>query len=298
MCHFVLPARGRPAVDDVLDGRYGEEALLRLQQEVHKHDTQTADYTVKVFGGASVLGLPPGEKRIGQANTEFVLAMLRRLHIKIAAQDLAGEGYRYLRFELNTGDVWVRHGHAELQAVLPSETSSVVLPLNHGSVMQDLLAPCTDISVIATAADPIFAMSKMRNNWPDVIVLDVEMPRMDGITFLRQIMAIRPTPVVICSSHADPSSAVTMEAVAAGAVDFIRKPALGIRDFLHDSSEELVAAIRAAAQVSLPPLQWTAAQSASIERQMRMDGSVVAENVHDGTRLNADAILSPPSYLD
>jgi len=56
------------------------------------------------------------------------------LHIKIVAQDLAGEGYRYLRFELNTGDVWVRHGHAELQAVLPSETSSVVLPLNHGSV--------------------------------------------------------------------------------------------------------------------------------------------------------------------
>jgi len=165
-------------------------------------------------------------------------------------------------------------------------------------VMQDLLAPCTDISVIATAADPIFAMSKMRNNWPDVIVLDVEMPRMDGITFLRQIMAIRPTPVVICSSHADPNSAITMEAVAAGAVDFIRKPALGIRDFLHDSSEELVAAIRAAAQVSLPPLQWTAAQSASNERQMRMDGIGVADNVHDGARLNADAILSPPSYLD
>lgn len=165
-------------------------------------------------------------------------------------------------------------------------------------VMQDLLAPCSDISVIATAADPIFAMSKMRSNWPDVIVLDIEMPRMDGITFLRQIMAIRPTPVVICSSHADPSSAITMEAVAAGAVDFIRKPALGIRDFLHDSSEELVAAIRAAAQVSLPPLQWTAAQSASNERQMRMDGIGVADNVHDGARLNADAILSPPSYLD
>jgi len=134
MCHFVLPARGRPALDDVLDGRYGEEALLRLLQEVHKHDTLTADYTVKVFGGASVLGLPPSEKRIGQANTEFVLAMLRRLHIKIVAQDLAGEGYRYLRFELNTGDVWVRHGHAELQAALPSETLSEVLPSNHRSV--------------------------------------------------------------------------------------------------------------------------------------------------------------------
>ncbi len=99
-------------------------------------------------------------------------------------------------------------------------------------VIQDLLEPCPDINVIATAPDPIFAMAKMRANWPDVIVLDIEMPRMDGITFLRQIMAIRPTPVVICSSLAERSARVTMEALAAGAVGIITKPQLGIRDFL------------------------------------------------------------------
>jgi len=134
MCHFVLPARGRAAVDDVLDGRYGEEALLRLLQEVRQHDTLTVDYTVKVFGGASVLGLPASENRIGQANADFVLEMLRRLRIKITVQDLAGEGYRYLRFDLNTGDVWVRHGHAELQATLPAQIPGAVLALSHRSI--------------------------------------------------------------------------------------------------------------------------------------------------------------------
>jgi two-component system chemotaxis response regulator CheB len=166
-------------------------------------------------------------------------------------------------------------------------------------VIQDLLEPCHDISVIATAPDPIFAMAKMRANWPDVIVLDIEMPRMDGITFLRQIMAIRPTPVVICSSLAERSASVTMEALAAGAVGIITKPQLGIRDFLQDSSDDLIAAIRAAAQVRLrraPNAAGGANFANEAERNARHDA--VAAGVADGSRLTADAMLDPPGYLD
>jgi two-component system chemotaxis response regulator CheB len=169
-------------------------------------------------------------------------------------------------------------------------------------VIQDLLEPCPDINVIATAPDPIFAMAKMRANWPDVIVLDIEMPRMDGITFLRQIMAIRPTPVVICSSLAERSATVTMEALAAGAVGIITKPQLGIRDFLQDSSEDLIAAIRSAAQVRLRrmPAAATAASGMTFgneaERNARHDA--VAAGVADGSRFTADAVLDPPGYLD
>ncbi|RFB70713.1 MULTISPECIES: chemotaxis response regulator protein-glutamate methylesterase [unclassified Herbaspirillum] len=169
-------------------------------------------------------------------------------------------------------------------------------------VIQDLLEPCHDINVIATAQDPIFAMAKMRANWPDVIVLDIEMPRMDGITFLRQIMAIRPTPVVICSSLAERSATVTMEALAAGAVGIITKPQLGIRDFLQDSSEDLIAAIRAAAQARLrrTPSVPTAAGGLSFgnesERNARHDA--VAAGIADGSRLTADVMLDPPGYLD
>ena len=176
-------------------------------------------------------------------------------------------------------------------------------------VIQDLIEPCHDISVIATAPDPIFAMAKMRANWPDVIILDIEMPRMDGITFLRQIMAIRPTPVVICSSLAERSASVTMEALAAGAVGIITKPSLGIRDFLQDSSEDLIAAIRAASQARLRRSAVGVGSGGGsgsngssdqvgndIEKLLRADAS--AGSKPDGARLSADAILDPPGYLD
>ena len=73
------------------------------------------------------------------------------------------------------------------------------------------------IEVVATAQDPIFALEKLKNQWPDVIVLDIEMPRMDGLTFLKKIMAEHPTPVIICSSLAESGAQVTMEALSAGA---------------------------------------------------------------------------------
>ncbi|NUU37772.1 chemotaxis response regulator protein-glutamate methylesterase [Pseudomonas sp. C2B4] len=115
-------------------------------------------------------------------------------------------------------------------------------------VMQELLSGHKDIEVIGTAIDPLLALQKMQGNWPDVIVLDVEMPRMDGITFLRQIMATRPTPVVICSTLTEKGADVTLQALAAGAVEVIAKPTVGLRDFLQQSAHELVTAIRTAAQ--------------------------------------------------
>ena len=103
------------------------------------------------------------------------------------------------------------------------------------------------IEVIATASDPLFAWPKLAARWPDVVVLDVEMPRMDGISFLRQIMAERPTPVVMCSTLTEKGAATTLQALAEGAVGFVTKPRLGLRDFLSDSANGLVAAVRTAA---------------------------------------------------
>mgnify|MGYP000889142680 CR=1 FL=1 len=74
------------------------------------------------------------------------------------------------------------------------------------------------IEVIGAVVDPVFALERMKACWPDVIVLDVEMPRMDGITFLRKIMAERPTPVVICSTLTEKGSETALQALSAGAV--------------------------------------------------------------------------------
>lgn len=181
-------------------------------------------------------------------------------------------------------------------SVMIIDDSSVVR-----QVMQDLLEPCEDIRVIATASDPIFAMAKMRANWPDVIMLDVEMPRMDGITFLRQIMALHPTPVVICSYLVDGTGPIAMEALAAGAVSIIAKPTLGVRDFLHDNAQELIAAIRAAAQARLP----RAASLSGTAGKVRSDGDNVAQpdaqaacRGQEGVRFSADVILDAPGPVD
>ena len=125
-------------------------------------------------------------------------------------------------------------------------------------VMSAVLERDPDIRVIGTAPDPIFAIEKMRRDWPDVVTLDIEMPRMDGITFLGQLMAERPTPVVICSSLTTKNAETTLQALAAGAVSIITKPGLGVGDFLQDSSDDLVAAVKSAARANMGAVQRSA----------------------------------------
>lgn len=115
-------------------------------------------------------------------------------------------------------------------------------------VLSGVLAAAPDIEVIATAPDPLFALDKMKKDWPDVVVLDVEMPRMDGITFLRKLMAEHPTPVVICSTLTEKGAETTMQAMSAGAVGIVAKPKIGLKQFFLDSGDDLVTQVRAAAR--------------------------------------------------
>ena len=142
-------------------------------------------------------------------------------------------------------------------------------------VVTALLNKAPDIQVLHAVADPILAMERMKTVWPDVIVLDVEMPRMDGITFLRKLMAERPTPVVICSTLTAKAAKTTMEAMSAGAVSIITKPKLELKQFLNDSADELVGAVRAAAVANV----------------RRLVGRSAAPAPQPAAKLTADAIL-------
>lgn len=121
-------------------------------------------------------------------------------------------------------------------------------------VMTAMLGEDPDIEVIAAVADPILAIARLKVQWPDVIVLDVEMPRMDGITFLKRIMAERPTPVVICSTLAESGAKTSIEALSAGAVAIITKPKIGLKQFLVDASDDLVSAVKMAARARVRPV--------------------------------------------
>lgn len=122
-------------------------------------------------------------------------------------------------------------------------------------VLAAVLARDPELEVIATAADPLFAMNKMNQNWPDVVVLDVEMPRMDGITFLKQVMAVRPTPVVICSTLTEKGAATSVQAMSAGAVAIVTKPKQGLRDFLASDAGDLVQTVKEAAAADMRRLR-------------------------------------------
>ena len=113
-------------------------------------------------------------------------------------------------------------------------------------VMEAVLSQEGDMAV-TVAADPIIAMQKMKHFRPHVILLDLEMPRMDGLTFLRKIMAEDPIPTVICSSVAARGTIAAMQALHEGAVGIITKPKLGAGDFLHESAVMLIDAVRSAA---------------------------------------------------
>ncbi|SMC18120.1 chemotaxis protein CheD [Andreprevotia lacus DSM 23236] len=111
LCHFLLPSRlHTPGKAMTRDGRYGEEAVQHLLDEVKLHGTRIEDYAVKVFGGGRVFDTEPQKASIGETNALFAISRLQQLRIPVAVQDITGYGYRYLRFDLGSGDVWIRRG--------------------------------------------------------------------------------------------------------------------------------------------------------------------------------------------
>lgn len=139
-----------------------------------------------------------------------------------------------------------------------------------------VLAATPGIQVIGSAADPIFALERMKAHWPDVVILDVEMPRMDGITFLRKIMAERPTPVVMCSSLTEKGAQTTMQALEAGAVAIITKPKMGVKNFIEESRENLVRAVREAAQANVERLKASTALAQKVAPKLSADAMLPA----------------------
>jgi len=141
--------------------------------------------------------------------------------------------------------------------------------------LREVLSSDPEIEVMATAGDPFVAAERISEEVPDVITLDIEMPRMDGLTFLKKLMSQHPIPVVICSSLAEEGAQSTIRALEYGAVEIVTKPRLGAKQFLEDSRITLCEAVKAAAGARLHLLRPRRAVE---------------------PKLTADAILSPATH--
>lgn len=133
------------------------------------------------------------------------------------------------------------------------------------SVLKQILEQAPDIRVVGVASDPLVAREIIRASNPDVITLDVEMPKMDGLEFLEKLMRLRPMPVLMISSLTERSSEITLRALELGAVDFVTKPKLDIANGMHAYAELIQEKVRTAYQAKLKkhlPLPITARLSA------------------------------------
>ena len=161
----------------------------------------------------------------------------------------------------------------------PAKKIRVLIVDDSASVRQALaaiIADTPDLEVMATAGDPFVAAQRIHEEVPDVIILDVEMPRMDGITFLRKIMQQRPIPCVVCSTLLEAGSDALLDALEAGAVEVIQKPRVDTKQFFAESHARVCDALRAAARARV--------------RRAAVPGEVQK-------KLSADVMLPPPQKL-
>ena len=132
--------------------------------------------------------------------------------------------------------------HPKIRVLVIDDSASV------RQAMTTILSADPEIEVIGVAADPFVAARHLQDDLPDVITLDVEMPRMDGITFLRKLMHQCPLPVVMCSSLVEEGSDTLLQALEAGAVDIILKPRVGVADHLADAHQMICDTVKGAAR--------------------------------------------------
>jgi len=155
-----------------------------------------------------------------------------------------------------------------LQPTQAGQTKKIrVLVVDDSALVRQMLTRILEqdpaIEVVGTAQDPIMAREKIKQLNPDVLTLDVEMPRMDGITFLRNLMRLRPMPVVMVSTLTQKGGEVTLEALELGAVDFVSKPTVDIAHTLGDYGDEIIAKVKMASSARVRPLQPVAARNSA-----------------------------------
>ncbi|WP_413583449.1 chemotaxis protein CheB [Bdellovibrio sp. HCB288] len=257
--HYLLP---EAQSGERANSRYGNFAIQMLVDDCLRLGANRSQLKAKIYGGGNVISVSSLGDAIGSRNIEFAESTLRQMGIPIVERNVGGESARTIKFNTATSDV-LHNQTKEGSSDSPVDVSGFkplavaksikVLIVDDSATVRTLFSKIftqSGLEVVGAAADAYQARDLIVNKKPDVMTLDIEMPKMSGVMFLEKIMKHFPIPVVMVSSLANTGEAA-LKSLDLGAVEFVHKPSQFDPQVLKQLAETLVTKVRAAASVNV-----------------------------------------------
>ncbi len=255
MNHYMLPTGLKI---EEMKGKYGDFAIDKLVEMMLKLDTDKRNLIARIYGGGAVVGHLNAGVGIGEKNIEIARSLLEAHNIKIATMDTGGINGRKIFFNTFTGNVDLRLiEKSEMTKQLEEKKRDMigrkirVMVVDDSPTIRQIISKAIsvdpEIHVVGEAGDPYEARSLMLEINPDVLTLDIIMPKMDGVTFLKKLMIHMPLPVIVVSSVAQKGSNQRLRAQEIGAFDVIDKEDLKMYQGLATATQILTSKIKLAA---------------------------------------------------
>lgn len=290
--HFLLPTLKPHEVEST---RYGNIAMNTIIDVMLKNGSDRKSLQAKVYGGANVLsGVTIGEG-IGHSNIELAINVLDENRIPIIEKNVGGNKGRRICFNTKTFEVeHLMRGSDNEQidttgfGLIDLRKKVKVVIVDDSATVRNLFQKIFEkhgIDVVGTAANPYEAREVIFNTKPDVITLDLEMPRMNGVVFLEKLMKHMPMPVVVVSSLGSQGEAA-LKTLELGAIEFIHKPSQFDPSILRQLGEMLVEKVKAAASVNVLTVQ----RQHQVHEKISPDGHLKVNNTHVHATLKAIVI--------
>lgn len=256
MNHYMLPT----GTDHSMMGKYGEYSTEKLIQSMLKADPVVGNLNAMVYGGGAVVGHLNTGFDIGKRNIEVAIEILKKYNIRVTERQTGGDSGRKIFFDNYTGEVEMRMiQKSELTMQLEAKKKDLagrrirVLVVDDSSTVRNILRKALEldqeIHVVGEAEDAFDARNKILELDPDVITLDIIMPKLDGVSFLKKLMVHYPKPVIIVSSVAQKGSKMRLRAQDIGAVDVVDKEDLKLYQGMDTVNRILSAKIKMAAHI-------------------------------------------------
>ncbi len=254
MNHFMLPTGERAE----MQGKYGDWSTDKLMETLLRLDPQKNNYEAYLYGGGSVVGHLSAGAGIGDKNIDMARSRMVHHGISVKRQELGGTNGRKIFFDTETGNVEMRiiekseqTKDLENKKKMLDKRKIRVLVVDDSSTIRQIITKALvldpGIEVVGEAENPYVAREKVLELDPDVITLDIIMPKMDGVTFLKKLMMFQPKPVIIVSSVAQKGSKHRARANIIGAVDVLDKEDLKLYQGLETASAILTQKVKMAA---------------------------------------------------